>query len=474
MTHQRDPMTSTSLSKDQVALMFRENWEAKNPNDTSGTSYNPSPYVDDGLTSLNWLQNLNIMTRLGAPTPSTPPASPLPSSDHKLLKSESSWESDQSADEPDFKKDATTKPPFSYATLICMAMKAHGNKMTLSNIYKWIQDNFVYYKNSDISWQNSIRHNLSLNKCFIKVPRGKGEPGKGGFWRLDPKYEKTLVDRIFKRRRTVQKLNRGITKKTRKEKLGVTNSLEKYLKKNTRNPTDPKQQTLNNRLSATPILSSTALPTADDPLTLFNSLTYNNGTSVVDDSVFHTNYWEGMTLTEEFHSLEERLQADLSFNCLLNYPELDLNSFHGLHSDNISGHEDSNFSMKLDISEAKNDLQVELSPASSSPNDNSLLKTTQSSSWLTELQSEVMYLSTSVTSHPLTESTRTVLNGRVNTSEMGTSENAIYTCFGPNISLKEMRNQSWEDCKSSLEDATISLDSIHSFDNGFPHVFLTS
>ncbi|XP_061229102.1 forkhead box protein J1-B-like [Neopsephotus bourkii] len=102
----------------------------------------------------------------------------------------------------DYKTNPQVKPPYSYATLICMAMEASGKpKITLADIYKWITENFCYFRHADPTWQNSIRHNLSLNKCFIKVPREKGEPGKGGFWKLDPQYADRLKHSAFKKRK---------------------------------------------------------------------------------------------------------------------------------------------------------------------------------------------------------------------------------------------------------------------------------
>ncbi|MBN3278485.1 FOXK2 protein, partial [Polyodon spathula] len=122
-------------------------------------------------------------------------------SDLQLMGDNSQSENDKEASGGDSPKD-DSKPPYSYAQLIVQAITmAQDKQLTLNGIYTHITKNYPYYRTADKGWQNSIRHNLSLNRYFIKVPRSQEEPGKGSFWRIDPASESKLIEQAFRKRR---------------------------------------------------------------------------------------------------------------------------------------------------------------------------------------------------------------------------------------------------------------------------------
>ena len=84
---------------------------------------------------------------------------------------------------------------------------SNERRLTLGGIYKYIQDKFPYYRERDKKWQNSIRHNLTLNDCFIKLPREPGKPGKGNYWAIDPAADSMFDNGSFLRRRKRFKRN---------------------------------------------------------------------------------------------------------------------------------------------------------------------------------------------------------------------------------------------------------------------------
>ncbi|TRZ03043.1 hypothetical protein DNTS_028684 [Danionella cerebrum] len=218
-----------------IGKVIKEEVIASPQTDQSGSLHrlhSVSDSLDDSLTSLQWLQEFSILgASAGNPSchphshifscsdaPQSPLAGDSASMGMPLTPGKPTAASfcrgpalgpmpslvphGHCPDEVDYKTNPYIKPPYSYATLICMAMQASKKtKITLSCIYKWITDNFCYFRHADPTWQNSIRHNLSLNKCFIKVPRQKDEPGKGGFWKIDPLYAERLLNGAYKKRR---------------------------------------------------------------------------------------------------------------------------------------------------------------------------------------------------------------------------------------------------------------------------------
>lgn len=138
----------------------------------------PMPASDD-LTSLSWLHSLDMVRMVPhLSTPPTPPASPplstLHDTDnkrhHNHNNNHSKVEEEPKPDPIDYSKDGSVKPPFSYAALIGMAMRENNNKMTLSAIYSWIKEHYVFYQTADPSWQVryfwQVRHCWQVKHCW--------------------------------------------------------------------------------------------------------------------------------------------------------------------------------------------------------------------------------------------------------------------------------------------------------------------
>ncbi|KAI0347185.1 hypothetical protein BDW22DRAFT_1351551 [Trametopsis cervina] len=95
-----------------------------------------------------------------------------------------------------------SKPFYPYSTLIRYAIKGAPNqKLLLEDIYYAIESRFPYFRTAPPGWKNSVRHNLSLNPCFEKVPRPLTDRGKGSYWTVNDNVDpRTGVHRVRKKK----------------------------------------------------------------------------------------------------------------------------------------------------------------------------------------------------------------------------------------------------------------------------------
>ena len=183
---QRPPLVKLSKSMKNSVSLSNTSERAKVKVNLSKSCFAVMPMekkpLDLDLTNLNWLQNNNLLKGIHSgskPSCLSPPqdvdmdltfipGTPIHGGGPKHTNSPKINLTNV--------KNSPRKPPYSFSSLIFMAIEDSPNKkLPVKDIYNWITERFPYFRNAPLGWKNSVRHNLSLNKCFKKVDKDKGQ-----------------------------------------------------------------------------------------------------------------------------------------------------------------------------------------------------------------------------------------------------------------------------------------------------------
>ncbi|KAK6476431.1 forkhead box protein N4-like [Huso huso] len=129
------------------------------------------------------------------------------------------------------------KPIYSYSCLIAMSLKnSKTGSLPVSEIYSFMKEHFPYFKTAPDGWKNSVRHNLSLNKCFEKVENKMSSSSrKGCLWALNPAKIDKMEEEMQKwKRKDLPAIRRSMANPDELDKL-ITDRPEMCRRK----PCDP-------------------------------------------------------------------------------------------------------------------------------------------------------------------------------------------------------------------------------------------
>ncbi|CAK5074563.1 unnamed protein product [Meloidogyne enterolobii] len=173
-----------------------------------------------------------------------------------------------------------------------MAIQSSPEKMLpLTEIYKFIMEHFPYFRQNTQRWQNSLRHNLSFNDCFVRVPRKADQPGKGSCWAIHPKAMCMFENGSCLRRQKRFKLDiRSVAngclakyKRNKRKNININNKTKFSLNKTKfeTNKTSNNIYENNNIITKQLILIGQIIASQKGHQHLFNNLEENSSTNLI-------------------------------------------------------------------------------------------------------------------------------------------------------------------------------------------------